>query len=131
MAHENFKVTTIMADGVSLKSFDPAAHQKELLESPIKSSGSFGPFKWDVDFHIDTANISESYAYLKVAIYGYNIVDGRIDKNNPKITVDLTIAGIGVKGEVGIDFNARRIYFKGYLNFVFYKDEYDFTIFDF
>jgi two-component SAPR family response regulator len=58
-------------------------------------------------------------------------VDGRLDANNPKFTVDLTVAHVGVKADIGIDFSAKRIDFKGYLKFVFYKTNYDFTILSF
>lgn len=108
-----------------------AAIEKAYQEAPINAGGSFGPFAWDVDFHIDWADITKSYAYLWVKVLGIKIVDGRLDINNPKFAIDATIAGVGVKVEIGIDFNARRIYCKGYLNFIFYKTHYDFTILSF
>jgi len=107
------------------------AIEKDLLSAPLKQSGSYGYVSWDVDFHLDITDITKSYAYLKVAVCGINIVDGRLDINNPKFTIDATVVGVGVNTEVGIDFNKRLVYFKGYLNFIFYRYTYDFTIFSF
>lgn len=107
------------------------AIEKDYLAAPLKSSGSFGPISWDVDFHIDWQDFTKSYAYIKVYVFGIKIIDGRLDFSNPKISADLTVAGVGVTAEVGIDFDKRRIYFKGILNFIFYKTDYDFTILSF
>lgn len=102
--------------------------EKDYLSAPLKSGGSYGPISWDADFYLDFQDISKSYAYIKVAVFGFTIIDGRLDGSNPKIIADLTVGGVGVKAEVGIDFQDRRIYFKGTLNFILYKTDYDFTI---
>ena len=107
------------------------AIEKEYLSAPLKSGGSFGPISWDVDFSIDLDDITKSHAYVRVSVMGFQIIDGRLDVNNPRLTVDLTVAGVGVKAEVGIDFDKRRIYFRGTLNFIFYSTDYDFTILSF
>lgn len=100
-------------------------------QTPLQASGSWGPISWDADYHIDTTNIMNSYAFLKVKIFGVTIIDTRLDAQNPKATVDLTVAGVGVKAELGIDFNARRIYFNGYLNYIISRKDFNITIFSF
>jgi hypothetical protein len=128
---ENSVSVSLLTKDVNAVSFDAKAIENSILSAPRNVGGSFGPFSWTVDFHFDPSNIMNSYAVLKLSVLGISIIDGRLDKNNPKVAVDLTVAGVGVKGEVGIDFNARRVYFKGYLNFIFYKTDYDFTLFSF
>ena len=107
------------------------AIEKDYLSAPLKSGGSFGPIGWDADFSFDEDDIKKSYAYLKLTVLGFSIVDTRLDAKNPKISVDLTVAGVGVTADIGIDFEKRKIYFKGILNFIFYKTAYDFTILNF
>jgi hypothetical protein len=36
-------------------------------------------------------------------VLGVHIVDERLDANNPKFAVDLTIAYVGVKADIGMD----------------------------
>lgn len=107
------------------------AIEKDYLAAPLKSGGSFGPISWDMDFHIDFADISKSYAYIDVFVIGFKVISGRLDVHNPKLSADLTVGGVGVKAEVGIDFNRRVVYFKGNLNFIFYATDYDFPIWSF
>ena len=107
------------------------AIEKDFLSAPLRSSGSYGPVSWNVDFSIDLDDITKSYAYIRISVSGFDIINGRLDADNTKLTANLTIAGTGVKAEVGIDYNQRRIYLKGTLSFFFYTTDLDFTIFSF
>jgi hypothetical protein len=102
-----------------------------LDRAPADTSGSWGPISWNVTVNIDYQNILNSYADVKISIFGIKIIDGRIDFKNPSIKVDLTVLGVGVKAELGIDFEKRKIYFKGTLNYVLKKTDFDITIFSF
>jgi len=128
---DNSVSVSLLTKDANADFFDAKAIENSILSAPRNAGGSFGPFSWTVDFHFDPSSIMNSYAVLKLSVFGISIIDGRLDKNNPRVAVDLTAAGVGVKGEVGIDFNARRLYFKGYLNFIFYKTDYDITIYSF
>lgn len=107
--------------------------EEQLSSMPMLSAlkGSWGPLEWDVDVHIDSENILKSYFYIKISAFGINIVNARIDSNNPKIDVNLKIMGVGITLEVGVDFSARRIYLKGVLDFILYKKTFDITILNF
>jgi hypothetical protein len=128
---ENTVKLTALAKDANADFINAKEIENSILSMPRNSSGSWGPFSWEADFHFDPSDITNSYAVLKLSVYGVNIINGRLDKNNPKLSADLTVAGVGVKGEVGIDFAKRNVYFSGYLNFIFYKTDYNFTILNF
>jgi len=102
-----------------------------LDKAPAKTSGSWGPISWNITIHIDYQNIMNSYAEAEISVFGVSIINGRIDVKNPTIKVDLTVAGVGVKAELGIDFEKRIIYLKGTLNFIVYSKDFNITIFHF
>jgi hypothetical protein len=128
---DNVKVNALGTDNVKANVLDIEKVKQDVLGAPLKNGGSYGPISWDADFHFDHSDITKSSAAIKITVLGVSIVDGRLDANHPNLSVDLTVTHVGVKADIGIDFNARRIYFKGYLNFVFYKTNYDFTILSF
>ena len=108
-----------------------AVIEKQVMSAPLKQGGSAGPISWDADFHIDFDNIINSYAYLKVYVFGYEVVNGRLDSKNPKIAVDATVLGNGVKGEAGIDFEKRVLYFKCTISFLFWSEYHYIPIINF
>ncbi len=118
-------------DGLVLSNEQLAAIEKDYLTMPLKSNGSYGPITWNADFCMNFQDLSKSYAYIELFVFGINIIDGRLDAANPKISVALNVAGCGVKGTVGIDFDKCNIYFNGSINFFYYINHYDFTILSF
>lgn len=100
----------------------------EIENAPLMQMGAWGPISWDVDFHLDIHDLKKSYAYVKISVFGIEIIDCRIDAKNPKIDIEFNIKGVGLKAELGIDFIDRRIYIKGKLNFVFYSKDFDITL---
>lgn len=107
--------------------------EEQLDAMPMTSilSGSWGPIEWEVDANIDITDINNSYFKVKVSVFGMKVVDTTLNFTNPNINVDLTISGVGVVFQVGVDFVARRVYIKGVLDFVFYKKPFDITILKF
>lgn len=103
----------------------------DLESAPLAQSGSYGPLSWDISFHFDPIDIKKSRADVQIYAYGVNIIAAQLDVQNPKITVDKSIAGVGVIVELGLDFNSRKIYLKGNLNFVIYTKSFDLTILSF
>jgi hypothetical protein len=105
---------------------------KKNLENPtLAQGGTWGPISWDISFHFDPVDIKKSSADVIISVLGSKIISTHLDINNPKITVNTSIAGIDVVAEVGIDFNSRLIYLKGNLNYVFYSKSFDLTILKF
>ena len=132
MEINKFMVQTIKNEQVLNSSEQMSTNYLEMVnDNRMSYNGSWGPISWDCDFHIDLDNIMASYAYVKVSVFGINVIDVRIDANNPKVTVDMTVAGVGVKMELGIDFNERLIYLKGSLNFIFYSKDFNLVIIKF
>jgi hypothetical protein len=127
------KVTALANDAnvIVTSDDDIKAIENSILSMPRNASGSLGPFSWSATFHFNPSDIKNSYAALQLSVFGVSIINGRLDKNNPQITADLTVLGNGVNGEVGIDFDKRRVYFKGYVKIIIYKTDYDFTILNF
>lgn len=108
-----------------------AALENSLVSGPRSYNGSCGPFSWNIAFDLNMSDISKSYADVKLSILSYNIINTRIDAKNPKVSLDLTVAGIGVKGELGIDFTNRCIYLKGTLAYFVGQKDFSYTLLSF
>lgn len=57
---------------------------------PVNQAINIGPFKIEIDLHIDQKSILNSYFIMKVDVKVpfvgvVNVIDGRIDKNNTKL----------------------------------------------
>lgn len=105
--------------------------ENSLVNGPRSYNGSCGPFSWNIAFDLNMSDISKSYADVKVSILSYNIINTRIDAKNPKVGLDLTVAGIGVKGELGIDFVKRTVYLKGTLSYIISHKDFNYTLINF
>lgn len=103
----------------------------DLEGAPFAQSGTYGPLSWDVCFNLDTQDITKSSVDVKIAVLSFNIIDAHLDAQNPKAAANLSVAGIGVVAELGVDFNKRIVYLKGKLDFVLYKKEFNINIFSF
>ena len=99
------------------------------VSSEIK--GKLGPLAWDIKYTIDRSEIINSVFDVKIDLFGINVVNSKIDKNNPKIAFKATVSGVTLDAEIGIDFEGERIYLSGYLDFVVYKKSFDITILKF
>ena len=93
-------------------------------------NGSIGPFNYDIDVHIDTDNIMNSYFYVVLSVFGINLVNVRLDANNPKVTIDASVLGVGVEGTVGVDFSGCRVYAEITLKYLFGQKTYTFDIYN-
>lgn len=107
------------------------ALEKSLVSGPRSYNGTCGPFSWHIAFDLNMSDISKSYADVNVSIFSCNIINTRIDAKNPKASIDLTVAGVGVKGELGIDFSKRSIYIKGTLSYIFGHKDFSYTLLNF
>ena len=105
--------------------------ESSLVSGPRSYNGSCGPFSWNIAFDLNMSDISKSYADVKVSILSFNIINTRIDAKNPKVSLDLTVAGIGVKGELGIDFAKRTVYLKGTLSYIISHQDFNYTLINF
>lgn len=108
-----------------------AALETSLVSGARSYNGTCGPFTWNIAFDLNMSDISKSYADVKVSVFSYNIINTRIDAKNPKVNLDLTVAGVGVKGELGIDFSKRSIYIKGTLSYFFGHQDFSYTLINF
>lgn len=126
------EAANVMPQDYTNLSADQMEAIKNDLENPnLGQSGSWGPISWDVNMNFDPSDIKKSYLDARISVFGINIINGRLDMNNPEIGVDLTVAGVGVKAALGINFNAGEVYLKGSLNFVFYSKDFSLTILKF
>lgn len=121
----------ILPDLGSLSKEEQDKLMADIEGSPFAHNGSWGPISWNVAFNLDLQDISNSSADVKVSVFSVNIIDAHIDVKNPKVVVDLTVAGVGVTAELGIDFSNRTIYLKGKLNFIFYTKDFNITLLSF
>lgn len=102
-----------------------------LTDGSRSYNGSCGPLSWNISFNLDMSDISKSYADVKVSLFSFNVINGRIDAKNPKAALDLTVAGGGVKGELGIDFAKRIVYLNGTLSYFFGQKDFNYTLVSF
>lgn len=107
------------------------ALEKSLVSGPRSYNGTCGPFSWNIAFDLNMSDISQSYADVKVSIFSCNIINTRIDAKNPNAVLDLTVAGVGVKGELGIDFAKRIVYIKGTLSYIISHKDFNYTLINF
>lgn len=92
--------------------------------------GSFGPFDYNIDVHLDTSDYSKSYFYVELSIWGIHLINAHLDANNPKVTIDASVLGAGVEGTLGVDFNQCRVYVEVVLKYIFDKKKYSFDIYN-
>lgn len=105
--------------------------ENSLVSGPRSYNGTCGPFSWNISLDLNMSDISRSYADVKVSIFSYNIINTRIDAKNPKVSLNLTVAGVGVKGELGIDFANRIVYLKGTLSYIISHNDFNYTLIKF
>ena len=115
--------------GISDEQMDEV--KANLESSPLAQSGSYGPISWDVGFHLDPKDITKSSVDVKISVLSFNIINAHLDAQNPKATADLSVGGIGVVAELGVDFSKRLVYLRGTLDFDAYKKKFDLTILKF
>ncbi len=92
-------------------------------------AGAVGPISYYVDVNLNLNNLLESNFVVKLGVFGIDLIDIVLDAQNPRATIDLTVSGIGVVGEVGIDFDGRRIYCSLELGYLVGSKTYTFDIF--
>ncbi|EGO86465.1 hypothetical protein G8S49_04475 [Clostridium botulinum C] len=93
--------------------------------------GNWGIINWEIDYNIDPDNIYDDSFAVKVSLLGINIVDTTLDANNPSVNINLSVSGVGIDAILGIDFANRTLYLKGFLNFIFYQQRFNLTLFKF
>ena len=92
--------------------------------------GSFGPFDYNIDVHLDTSDYSKSYFYVELSIWGVHLINAHLDASNPKVTIDASILGVGVEGTLGVDFNQFRVYVEVILKYLIGQKKYSFDIYN-
>lgn len=130
-ANDAMAANVLPQDYANLSNDQMTAIKNDLENPALGQSGSWGPISWDVNMHFDPGDIRKSFLDARIGVFGINIINGRLDINNPEIGVDLTVAGVGVKAALGINFNLGEVYLKGSLNFVFYSKDFNLTILKF
>ncbi len=93
-------------------------------------AGSIGPISYYVDVDLNLGNLIESSFAVKIGIFGVDLIDIVLDVNNPRATIDLSVSGVGVVGEVGIDFDGCRIYCSLELDYLVGSKTYTFDLFN-
>ena len=113
-----------------------SAEDLEDLESALVNgsrsyNGSCGPFSYNVTVNLDTSDFTKSSIDARVSIFSHDIVNGTLDINHPKISLNLSVLGVGVTGEFGVDFSKRTVYIKGKLAYIINTKEFNYTLFTF
>lgn len=105
---------------------------KESIENPsFAQSGSYGPFSWNINLDINTSDITKSSASIMISFLSVKIIDTELNAENPKVSVDLSVAGVGIEAELGVDFSKRTIYLKGKLKALMYIKDFNITLLQF
>lgn len=113
-------------------SAEQLAEVKENLESaPLSQNGSFGPLGWNVTLNLDPGDFRKSCIMAKITLLNFEVLNTELNAQNPKAALNLSVAGIGMTGELGVDFDQRYVYLKGQLNFVAYKKKFDIKVLNF
>lgn len=92
-------------------------------------NGSVGPFNYMVDIHLDMENPIASQFIVQLTCMGIKLADVHLDAQNPTVKLGATIAGVGVTGLLGVDFNEKRIYVSATVEYLFGKKKYDFDLY--
>ncbi|KLU75268.1 hypothetical protein [Clostridium botulinum] len=93
-----------------------------------ETSGDWGPLHWEINYNIDPSDIYKDSFKIKITLSGVSIVDTELDAQHPKLNINLTISGVGIIGELGVDFVNRLVYLKGNLNFIFYQKAFNLVL---
>ncbi len=118
------------SDFVELKNKEKI--EKDLKNPNLKVAASWSDIiDWDIDFHLDIDNITDSYANINISLLGINIISTCLDFNNPKVNINAKIRDIGLDAELGIDFNKRIIYLKGSLDLIIISESIDLILLSF
>ena len=117
---------SLVNDAMTIKASDvqDAPHSLSAIH------GSFGPFDYNIDVHLDTSDYSQSYFYIELSIWGIHLINAHLDANNPKVTIDASVLGAGVEGTLGVDFNSCRVYVDITLKYIIDQKTYSFDIYN-
>lgn len=121
----------ILLDYSTLSQEEQKQVQDNLQTSPLSQSGNWGPLGWNIGLNINTGDIFKSSVDARISAFSVNIIDAHLNAEDPKTTVDLSIAGVGIVAELGVNFDKRNVYLKGHLNFVFYAQAFDMVLLSF
>lgn len=123
-ADDLFDVESLSPEGI--------AELQQNLENPsFSQSGSYGPLGWNVMLDIHSTDILKSKIDVKISLLGANIMDVRLDAQNPKATVDLSARGQGMTADLGANFDKRIVYLKGTMKLAGCSKKFDLTILSF
>lgn len=92
-------------------------------------SGSVGPFTYNVNVHLDTDQMTNSYFVVELKAFSIKLVDVHLDANHPKVTFGGSVAGIGASGTLGVDFNECRIYVEAEVKYLFDSKKFSFDLY--
>lgn len=110
-----------------------AIKESDVMESKEALSaihGSFGPFDYSIDVNIDTSDYMKSYFYVDLSIWGIHLISAHLDASNPKVSIDASILGAGIKGTLGVDFNQCRVYVEVEIKYIVGSKTYSFDIYN-
>jgi hypothetical protein len=93
-------------------------------------SGSVGPFSYKVGVSLDTDNFLNSYFVVELKFMGVKLINVHLDASNPKVSFGGTVAGIGAKGTLGVDFNEGRVYVEAEVHYLIGHKTFSFDIYN-
>lgn len=92
-------------------------------------SGSVGPFNYMVDVHLDMENPMASAFIVQLSCMGVTLADVHMDAQHSTAKIGASIAGAGVDGMLGVDFEQQRIYASITLGYFIGEKKYDFDLY--
>lgn len=92
-------------------------------------SGMVGPFNYMVDLHLDMENPMESAFIVQLSCMGIQLADVHMDAQHPTASIGASIAGVGVTGVLGVDFEQQRVYVSATLGYFIGEKKYDFDLY--
>ncbi|MTK09157.1 MAG: hypothetical protein F8N38_19000 [Hungatella sp.] len=120
---------------VTLRVYSPESNEPMLQATSNKKdniseiNGSVGPFNYMVDIHLDMENPIASQFIVQLSCMGIKLADVHLDAQNPTVKLGATIAGVGVTGLLGVDFDEKRIYVSATVEYIVGKKKYDFDLY--
>lgn len=123
------------SDNVYLRIKTLETNQTDFLQmtdaevSDVTYSGSFGPFNYSVNVNIDLGNPMASSFIVKLTCMGITLADVQLDAQHPVISLGASISGIGITGELGVNFNEQRIYVAATIKYLIGNKKYNFDLY--
>lgn len=132
----NVKLVPAGKDIVSLRIYTVEDKNMQLLQASslsdnniAESNGSFGPFNYNIDVNINWEDPMKSSFIVNISFKSIKLIDVNLNAQNPVIDFGGTFFGSEISGQVGVNFNEKRVYFKAHVHLFFFDEQYDFPIY--